>query len=405
MSEIKEFLKKRHRLAVILFILGCCLLVGVNAAQAQAASDTPIYYQGRTIGYYNDAGQIEYVPSPDGNLNYKALTYLITGNKQKTIIIPSGASIYINGPLKPGSNTTIIAQGATITVKKKSNAIFTEPNRKITNLSIIGGTWRSADAGGRTGSLFVFAHASNVMMDGVDCNANYKGHTIEIIACSNVTIQNCVVSAIGSCPAKCLEEQIQVDIATKKTAPKIASYGKKYVKGQTCKNIYILNNQVSGARAVGVNWTSSEKGKWRGKYHKNIVISGNTLTSSTSEGLAYFNVIGGKITNNTIITYAKRKDSNSSYTIGVHVAVFGKAPKSLAKSKLEISNNTIKGRRNGIYLKGYFNKKETKCLAKLGKVYVKNNQIYCKKGKKNSVKQTKKSCKKLKKSGNKYYKW
>ena len=116
---------------------------------------------------------------------------------------------------------------------------------------------------------------------------------------------------------------------------------------------------MSGARAVGVNWTSSEKGKWRGKYHKNIVISGNTLTSSTSEGLAYFNVIGGKITNNTIITYAKRKDSNSSYTIGVHVAVFGKAPKSLAKSKLEISNNTIKGRRNGIYLKGYFNKKET----------------------------------------------
>lgn len=372
---------------------------------ADTSDRTPVTYKGHLVGHYNEKGEIEFIPNSSGDINYQALSSIMWNFNNPTIIIPPGSNMYINGSLKPRSGVTIIATGAHLTFKPKSNAIFTEPNRKIQNLTIIGGTWRSSDKNGRTGSLFVFAHANNILIDGVDVNANYKGHAIEIIACSNVTIKNSVVNAIGSNPAKCLEEQIQIDIATKKTAPKIAEYGKKYVKGQTCSNIYILDNVVKGARAVGVNWSSSEKGKWRKKFHKNVVISGNHLTGTTSEALAFFNCIGGSITNNTIITNAKRKQNNKSYTIGVHVEIFGKAPKSMAKSNLYIENNIIKGNRNGIYFKGYFNKKETKCISKIGKVYVRGNTIYTKKGKKHGIAQTKKSVKKLVKSGNKLYKW
>ena len=402
-------MKKRHKrtLRSVLYlsvIVICGLFIIFHTGQAQAAAKT-VKYNGKTIAKYNKSGQMVLIPSENSSTNYKNLNRLMSGKKKKTVVIPKGSTIKLNGVLKPGNNTTIIAKGATIIGKKNSNVIFAAPDKKLKNLSIIGGTWRSIDKAGRTGSLFAFSYVTNLVMDGVDCNANYRGHAIEIIACNNVTIKNCIVSAIGSNPAKCLEEQIQIDLATKKTAPKIAEFGSKYVKGQTCKNVYILNNTVTGARAVGVNWTDSENGKWRNKFHENIVIKGNTLTGTTSEALAYFNTVGGEISDNTIVTNATRTDGNSSYTIGIHVAIFGNAPESMASSKLLISGNTVYGKRNGIHFKAYFNSSETKCLSKLGYVTVSGNTIYCKNGTKKAIVQVKKSCQELLQTNNTLYIW
>ncbi len=385
-------------------VIICGLFLIFDAGQVQAASKA-IKYNGKTIARYNKSGQMVLIPSKNSNTNYKNLNHLIAGNKKKTVVIPKKSKIKLNGVLRPGNNTTIIAKGAKIIGKKKSNVIFAAPNKKIKNLSIIGGTWRSIDKDGRTGSLFAFSYVTNLVMDGVDCNANYKGHAIEIIACKNVTIKNCKVAAIGKNPAKCLEEQIQIDLATKKTAPKIAEYGKKYVKGQTCKNVYILNNTITGARAVGVNWTDSEGGKWRSKFHENVVIKGNTLTGTTSEALAYFNTVGGEISGNTIITNAARTDNNSSYTIGIHVAIMGIAPGSMADSTLTVSGNTVYGNRNGIHFKAYFNENESQCLSQLGYVNVTGNTVYCKKGVKQAIAQVRQSCRELTQSDNKLYIW
>lgn len=393
---------------VLFFLLSLSLLFGafLSAPQKEVLSAAkPVKYNGKVIARYNKDGQMVLVPSSDASTNSRNINYLISGNKEKTVVIPKDSTIRLGGVLKPGNNTTIIATDAKIIGKAKSNVIFAAPDKKIKNLSIIGGKWRSADKGGRTGSLFAFSYVTNLLMDGVDCNANYTGHAIEIIACTDVTIQNCKVFAIGTNPSKCLEEQIQIDLATPKTAPRIAEYGKKYVNGQTCKNVSILNNTVTGARAVGINWTDSENGKWRDKFHENIVIKGNTLTGTTSEALAYFNVIGGSIRNNTIITNATRTDGNSSYTIGIHVAIFGKAPKKMETSTLSIRGNTVKGKRNGIHFKGYFNSNETKCISKLGSVTVKNNDVYCKDGTKKAIVQVKNSCKKLTLSNNQLYVW
>ena len=404
MKYKRKSFKKRYLFVLFSLILFCGLFLTLHTSDVQAASKT-IKYHGKVIARYNKSKQMVLVPSKSASANYKNLNRLMSGNKKKTIVIPKGSTVKLGGVLKPGNNTTIIAKGATVIGKKKSNIIFAAPNKKLKNLSIIGGTWRSADKYGRTGSLFAFSYVKNLVMDGVDCNANYKGHTIELIACTNVTIQNCKVAAIGSNPSNCLEEQIQIDIATKKTAPKIAAYGKKYVQGQTCKNVYILNNTVTGARAVGVNWTDSENGKWRNRFHENIVIKGNTLTGTTSEALAYFNVIGGEISGNSITTNATRTDGNSSYTIGIHVAIFGKAPEAMTNSTLTISNNTVWGKRNGIHFKAYFNSNETQCLSQLGTVCVTGNTVYCKDGTKKAIVQVKQSCRQLTLSNNSLYVW
>lgn len=389
-------MKRLCKMLLIGICAVCVLSIFPEDTSHAAAAGKKVYYKVKgkkkvTIGKYNAEGAIVYKPSKDGNKNYKYLMYLTKSNKKKTIVIPSGSKVYVNGAWKPASNTTIVATGAKLTFKKKSNAIFTNPKKKIKNLTIIGGVWRSKDKGGRTGSLFVFANAKNITMDGVDCNANYKGHAVEVIGCTNVTIRNCTINAIGKNPSNCLEEQVQIDIATKKTAPKIAEYGKKYVKGQTCHNVYIYNNTIKGARAVGVNWSNSEKGKWRNKCHTNINIYNNNLTGTTSEGLAYFNVIGGQITNNRVVTYATRTKSNGAYTIGMHIQLSGRAPASMRSSKILVSGNTIYGNRNGIYVKGYFNS-AGKVISQLGTVDIRNNTVYCKKGAANAIAQTRASC-------------
>lgn len=415
-----DFKGKQKRLPLpvlflsLIIIFGLCFIV--DTEQVHAAGKT-VSFKGRKIAEYNEKGEIVYIPytstksyrgSTPSNVNYNALNSLVKGNEKKTIVIPKGSKFTINGVLTPGNNTTIIATGATITGKKKSNLVTCSPKQNLKNLTIKGGTWKSPDKGGRVGGgIFAFSFVNGLKIEGVTCSANYHGHAIEIIACKNVTIQNNKITAIGKCPKDpktCLEAQLQIDIATKQTAPKVAEYGKKYVKGQTCENVKILNNTVTGARAVELNWTASEGGKYKNKFHKNIIIKGNKITGTSSEAVAFFNVIGGEISNNTIKTKSTRKQANGSYTIGVHVAAMGKH-KSLAKSKLIIKNNTIYGNRNGIHFKGLFNKNETKCLQKLGKITVSGNKVYCKKDKDQAIVQVKKSCSKLTQSKNKTYKW
>lgn len=377
-----------------------------TAAGAGSESNIKYYYDnyGRKAGIYKDAKTIELIPGTGqyaARSNYRSLNAMLAIKGELTIVIPSGSNIHINGKLTPSSNKTIIATGATITMKPKTYVMMTDPNDQIHDLTIIGGTWRSPDAGGRKGSMFQFAFAKNIMLDGVDVNSNFNGHSIEIIACENVTVQNCKVRAIGANPKNCKEEQIQIDISTKKTAPMVAKYGAKWAKGQTCKNIFILNNEVYGARAVGVNYYRD----YKAKYHKNIVIKGNKLHATTSEAIQYFNVVGGEISDNIIRTDATRKTHNRSYTVAVHIQNNGKAPSAMKKSKIIVARNTIYGNRNGIYVLGYFTNNLKKCPGRFGTIQINDNVVYCKDGKKAAINQTRKSAKKWKVSGNKTYKW
>lgn len=355
------------------------LLMIFSACPASAAKKgSKFYYKNGSrktvIGVYKNKNTVTYKPSKNPTDNYVWLNAMLAKKGKLTIVIPSGSKFKINGKLTPTSNKTIIATGATITMKPKTYVMMTNPKKKIHDLKIVGGKWRSPDKGGRKGSMFQFAFAKNITMDGCDVEANFDGHSIEIIACKNVTIKNCKVRAIGKNPVNGKEEQIQIDVASKATAPMVAKYGKKYIKGQTCSNIKILNNDVYGARAVGVNYYK----KFKTKYHKNIVIKGNRLHGTTSEAIQYFNVVGGEISDNTIRTDATRSTSNYSYTIAVHIQNNGKAPAAMASSRIDVKDNVIYGNRNGIYVKGYFTNWETQCPGRFGTIDIENNTVYYK---------------------------
>lgn len=378
-----------------------------TAFGAEAGTEIIGDARGNVIGIYNEAGEIEFQPltknyngAPYAKLNALALQQLCKGNGKKTIVIPSGSTVKMSFATKLGDNTTIKAKGATIiqTDSQKgmmANDVDALDYKSLKNVKIIGGTWKNASSSGLKGTMFKFAHGQNILFDGCNISSNYAGHSIELIACKDVTVQNCKINGVGSASKTCLEEQIQIDIATPKTAPGIVQYGSKYVNGQTCKNIKVLNNTIKGARGLCANYASKES-KYKNKFHSNITVTGNTITGIRSEAVALFNTTSATVRNNKIESKGSR--TGSSYTVGLHCALFGKAPASIKKAKITISRNTIKGGRQAVQVYSHTS-------SKYGKVSITKNKLYCKKGKSQALKASKQSISKVSTKGNKTHKW
>jgi pectate lyase len=182
-----------------------------------------------------------FVPTGDAHLDWKNLEGLVEGSQRKVINIKSGSNFQIDAPLHPGSNTTINATGSTITVirhhGKIQNLVYPHPKSTkydaIKNLTLKGGKWRSSEKGGYKGGLIAIAHGTNITLDGIDVNANWNGHAVEIMACKNVTIKNSKIWSIGKLSPTCKEEALQIDLTTKKSTPQVWRYGSKYAKWQT----------------------------------------------------------------------------------------------------------------------------------------------------------------------------
>lgn len=373
-----------------------------------------IYFDADTIqpSYADTYGAVKYFTPKSGtdyestNWNAKTLNAMVAGNSAKTIIIPSGSDFTMHFPIYPGSNTEIIATGAKITFEKGSWAIFVKPKatnyKSFDNLTIIGGTWRRADStdSGNHGTVFSLAHGNHLTIDGVDVKSAKGGHGIEIIACKNVIVENSNLDVDGTCTSGDGEEALQIDLATKKTAPKLASYGKKYIKGQTCKNVQILNNTIVGAMGICINMYTGNGGKYKSKYHHNVVISGNNVTGLSSTGIAVFNTIGATITNNTVYSYSSKYKNVKSCAI--HTDFLGRPSKSFSKSKLTITGNSAYGGYRGIHAFVH-----TSNGRKYSRITVKNNLAFNKSSKSPAILKSalKKSTKKLKYSGNQISKW
>lgn len=323
-------------------------------------------------------------PGKDAHKNWKKLNGMLTGNKTKVVAIKPGSNFKVDAPLRPGDNTTIDATDSTITITKrgkktKQDLVFPTPKKtgynSFKNLTIRGGKWRSYQKDGYTGGLIALAHGRNIVLDGIDVNANWNGHAIELIACKDVTIKNSKVWSIGKISPKRDEEALQIDLATKKSAPQIAAFGKKYVKGQTCQNVTIDNCYIDGARGVCASYNNSEKGKWLTKYHKNITVTNSVIVGETSEAVALFNTVGAKIDNNTLITRSTG-ETGGDRSMAFMAALFGKAPANMKKSTMSITNNQVYGKRNGIEVRGLFTKKKPrKALQRYGTVIATGNHV------------------------------
>lgn len=373
------------------------LFIGATLPQkANAATGDTIIFKKNVIAYEVADSTYNFVPTGNAADNRRALNYLIEGNAPKTININNNISI--DTYLRPGNNTTINAGNHTIT--SGSGVIINDPTAasydNFKNLTINGGVWKNSSSSGLKGTMMRISYASDISINDATVYCNYTGHGIELIACNGVSINGCKLIPQGKCPKKCVEEQLQIDLATPKTAPGLYRLSPKLCNGTPSKNISVTNCTVSGARGICASFPGSEAKYRKAKnYHSNITIENCTITGKSAEALALFNTTSATVKNCRITTKTPLK--RNSYSVGLAVAYQkGSSPKTSLKNKVVIENSIVKGGRQGILVFSHTSKK-------FGKVIVKKNRAYARSGKRNAIRVI--SAKKKQISKNKTKKW
>ena len=309
----------------------------------------------------------------EGKEDYRIIRDILASDGE--VRLKSGETYYIVKPILLGSGQRILAKGATIICLQGAfrNDTPTQDNYKsVKNVTVDGGTWKNISEDGLRGSMIQFAHGQKITIKNLDVSCNYEGHAIELIAVKDVVVDNCRVKPLGHCSSACREEQIQIDVAAPATAPKVAAGGRDLVQGQTCENITIKNCTVSGARGICANFTKTENGKFLNRFHKNIVIKNNKIEGQTAEALALFNVIGATVQGNKIIT--NDRNIGESYSVGLHIAMFGKAPSAMDSAVIRVRDNVIKGGRQGMFVYSHSS-------SEFGKLVMQKNKCYARAGK------------------------
>lgn len=396
------------------------------------------YNDGRLIGTVQDDGSILFVTQEDAHANANALKDLLDSDEKKTIVLPK-ERIEIDQTLVVCSNTTIIAEGATIYETEDKAILLHECDdvdyNSINDVTIRGGKWLVDKIEKRqkyVNTSIRFMHGSNITIDGVTVNTNYNSHALELIACEDVVVKNSKFLAIGKTTKKSNEEAVQIDIATPATAPYAAKFGAEFVKGQTCRNITVKNCEIRGSRGISTNKCDvDEKGKYTNKYlnkfHENITIEGCKIKGMTSEAMALHNALNVTVSKCEVSSMDKRY--GQTYSIGINIASFGNHSKK-GQSKIKVTGNKVTAGRQGIYIGSYTddkrfgsaiidkNKVTTKfkhtkaqlrrkkhpdfCAiyaADTGKVEIRRNTTKTKQGKKNAI--YTKNCGKVIKKNNK----
>ncbi len=397
----------KNRLCFVPFfcLLAVMLMMPVKVS-AHQPGDVVMGSWGRVAGTYNAQGQIvlnvcteKYKQVSHPHVNSNALDALCGNDQPKTIVIPAGSTVELENIFHIGSNTTIIADGATLVMKEAGKGIINNrPDavnyQALENVRIQGGTWKTDDQS-RSYSVMRFAHGNNLTIENATVVANYESHAIELIAMKNVVVRHCKLLMQENKKKNSVEEALQIDIASPKTAPGLVQFGSRYVQGQTCKNIQILNNEIEGSRGVCANYAGQEGKKYKNKFHDKITIIGNKMTGYSAEGCVIYNTYNAVVKNNVVKTFSTRK--KKSYAVGFNVTLQGKAPKKqMKKARLLIEGNTIYGIRQGMQL-------VTMSGSKYKAVTVRNNHCYAPK-KKNALVLNKNAASRIKQSNNQSHK-
>ena len=286
-------------------------------------------------------------------------------NTGSVTLVP-GETYYLNGPIFAHDNQSIEAEGATIYFVADKDMIMNNPQKGaysgLVNFSVNGGTWLSCAKDGYKGSSIKLTHAGNVRLTNMKIkHANYSGHTIELIACKDVLVENCILEELGKPQKGSVEECLQIDIAAPHTAPFLYSNNKKLVDGSCCKNITVRNCSITGCRGLCANGAVEDK-EYRDNFHSGIVIENCNITGMVSEGLTLYNVASGKVVGNTIVCKNKAKAEKS---VGLKIETLGQG----SVKNLTVKKNTIKGKWVAIRFGGGTG-------ARYNKLTFNNNKLY-----------------------------
>ena len=357
-------MKKRTVLRIAALTFFMCFGMGMSA---------------RADSYINDSGEIVYSPTygeDHASKNALEINELISSDEEKTVVFENGSTIYIGATLRVGSNTTIKAGNATIIQIVDGRGILSQnvdgtgDYDSIENVSITGGIWKNKE-NKATHSIFRFCHGKNMKISKAKITTNFKSHGIELIAMKNVTVDKCTIKAVGEKSSTSVEDAVQIDVATQKTAPGVYSENSdaRLFKGQTCSNITVKGCTISASRGVCANYTQDAIDK----FHSNIKIKNNKITAESAEAVALFNTFNANVCKNTLVTNSGRLDE--AYSVGLNIIMMGKPSKAVSKATVTAKNNTIKGGRQALNI-------VTKTGTPYGgKVIITGNRLYCKSGK------------------------
>ena len=298
-------------------------------------------------------------------------------NETGRVILEKGGTYRLYDSLVLRSNMSIEAEGATIICEKPIAFNIPEKTdyKAAADISINGGTWKS-EAEGYYASSFKFTHASNIKLTNMKIRAaNLSGHSIELVACKNVVIDNCDIAGLGSSDSM-TEEAVQLDIASSVTAPFLqgvpfrTDLADKLYNKAGCKNITIKNSRIVGNRGVAANHTKND-GDAINSIHENITLTGNNITGLKGEGVVLFNAKSAIVKNNKIRSL--RKGKSDAYTVGLHITTFSN-DKAFKKAVFKITGNTIYGGRQAVMVYSHSG-------IKFGKTVIEKNKLFCKAGK------------------------
>lgn len=348
---MKCLVKKSLSVLLIITILCCAVpfTLSANAAKTEVVNF-----------------EISKIPAENG----RTLNSLLNDNKPRKIIFPEKGTVKIDRVLWVGNNKTIIANNCTIVqTTDKSPVMLCQVKRtnykNLENLVVQGGTWKTKT--GNENITFRFEHANNLKFKNCKIYTHYNAHGIELIACKNVIINSCQVLAVNKhASSTSLEEAIQLDVATTRTAP---SVGTKFANGAACQNIKINKCTVKGSRGICANRCVDDANKSI-QMHTNIKVINSDITGTSSEALVLHNAVGYKVIGNKIVTENTRY--STPYSNGINVEIFGYSSIS-SKYSNTISSNKIYGAKNSIHI-------ATNTSSKYGTTTVSGNKLYSKMG-------------------------
>lgn len=87
-----------------------------------------------------------------------------------------------------------------------------------------------------------------------------------------------------------------------------------------------------------------------------------------------------------------------AYSVGLHIAMFGKAPAAMKKAVVQVKNNVVKGGRQGLLVYSH-------ASTKFGKVVAQKNKFYAKNGKEEACHADTGSASEVILSGNSKHTW
>ena len=207
----------------------------------------------------------------------------------------------------------------------------------------------------------------NIIVNRVHVIDQPNAHAIEINACKNVLIKDCLFEGLNrghtseGMASRNYNEIIELDSSTKASYPYFGAWAEGNYQPIN-ENIYIINNTFKPSKnhaypvAVGAHgsWGNLKKG------YKNVVIKGNIIDGATFRAITFPHAESLIIEDNTI--------SNTPY--GVR---YVSTSKLLNTEKIVIKNNTFKNVDNGVLIGAYQTDKRIKNAVVTGNAFIGSN--------------------------------